>query len=82
MKTVKYIIKNNTGSVLSMFDHNTEAEDFFNKHVMARTLEKVTIETEVLAKKTKESSESKRYVEVDKELYEGLKAGLEEDLEE
>lgn len=82
MKTVTYIIKNNSGSVLGSFLHSTEAEDFFNKHVMARTLEKVTIDTEILAKKTKETSESKRYVEVDKELYEGLKAGLEADLEE
>ena len=56
MKTVKYIIKNNTGSVLSIFDHNSEAEDFFKKHVMARTLEKVTIETEILGTKKKEGT--------------------------
>lgn len=53
MKTVTYIIKNNSGSVLGSFFHSTEAEDFFKKHVMARTLEKVTIEREVLAKKEK-----------------------------
>lgn len=56
MKTVTYIIKNNSGSVLGSFLHSTEAEDFFKKHVMARTLEKVTIETEILAKKTKEGT--------------------------
>lgn len=66
MKTVKYIIKNNTGSVLSIFDHSSEAEDFFNKHVMARTLEKVTIDTEILRSKRKEESELKRLTEVDK----------------
>lgn len=56
MKTIKYIVKNNNGSVLSTFDHNSEAEDFFKKHVMARTLEKVTVETEVLGKKAKEGT--------------------------
>lgn len=56
MKTVTYVVKNNNGSVLSTFNHNTEAENFFEKHVMARTLEKVTIETEILAKKTKEGT--------------------------
>lgn len=82
MKTVTYVVKNNNGSVLSTFLHSGEAEDFFKKHVMARTLEKVTIDTEILAKKTKETSESKRLVEADRALYEGLKAGLEADLEE
>lgn len=51
MKTITYIIRNNNGSILGKFNHNTEAEDFFKKHVMARTLEKVTIETEILDKK-------------------------------
>ena len=56
MKTVTYVVKNNNGSVLSTFSHNTEAEDFFKKHVMARTLEKVTIETEILGTKKKEEA--------------------------
>lgn len=56
MKTVTYVVKNNNGSVLSTFLHNAEAEDFFKKHVMARTLEKVTIETEILGTKKKEGT--------------------------
>lgn len=53
-KVTKYIVRNNLGSILMSTDDQITAEDFFKKHVMARSYEKVTITTDVLGKKTKE----------------------------
>ena len=51
IRVITYLVKNNNGSILGSFHHETEATDFFNKHVIARTLEKVTTETEVIHRK-------------------------------
>ena len=50
-RVITYLVRNNSGSILGVFHHSSEAEDFYNKHTMARTLEKVTTETEVLHRK-------------------------------
>ena len=53
-KVTKYVVRNNLGSILMSTDDQVTAEDFFKKHVMARSYEKVTITTDILGKKIKE----------------------------
>lgn len=53
-KVIKYVVRNNIGSILMSTNDQVLAEDFFKKHVMARKFERVSIITEELGTKNKE----------------------------